>query len=228
MPGSRTRVLAVRHGETAWNVDSRIQGQLDIGLNDTGRWQAARLAQAVADDEVDAIYASDLSRAFDTASAVAERLALPVRTDAGLRERAFGRFEGLTFGEIAERWPQDSERWRRRDPAFGPDGGETLTDFYERSVRAARRLAAAHPGQTVLLVSHGGVLDCLYRAATRIELQAPRTWLVANAGINRLLHTEDGFTLVGWADRQHLEQGGPVRDEHSDGATAFDRAGPAA
>lgn len=200
-----TTVLAVRHGETAWNRETRIQGQLDIPLNALGRAQAQRLAQALADQPIDVIYASDLGRADETARIVAELLGLEVRSDPGLRERAFGVFEGKTWAEIEERWPAESERWRRRDPEFGAAGGERLQDFYARAVAAAQRLAAAHPGQSVLLVAHGGVLDCLYRAAARQPLQAPRTWLLGNATINRLLYTGQDFNLVGWNDDKHLE-----------------------
>ena len=200
-----TRVIAIRHGETAWNVDTRIQGQLDIPLNDTGRWQARRMAQALADEPLQAIYASDLGRAHQTATALADATGLPVRADIGLRERGFGIFQGLTFKEIEARWPQESERWRKRDPDFGPEGGETLSAFYARCVSTAERLAAAHPGETIALVAHGGVMDCLYRAASRIDLRAPRTWQLGNASINRLLYTGDGFTLVGWSDTQHLD-----------------------
>ena len=205
-----TRVLAIRHGETAWNADTRIQGQRDIALNATGVWQAARLAEALADDGISAIYSSDLLRARATAEALAVVVGLPVLMDAGLRERHFGEFEGFTFAEIEARWPAQSERWRRREADFGPLGGETLTDFYARSVATATRLVAAHPGQTVALVAHGGVLDCLYRAATRVALQAPRTWQIGNAGINRLLYSPEGFVLVGWNDVGHLEGGGDV------------------
>ncbi len=94
-----TRIVAIRHGQTAWNVDTRIQGQLDIGLNETGRWQAQRLAQALAHEPLAAVYSSDLHRARDTAHALAHGAGLEVRTDAGLRERDFGLFEGLTFAE---------------------------------------------------------------------------------------------------------------------------------
>jgi probable phosphoglycerate mutase len=205
MPHNATRVFAIRHGETAWNVDTRIQGQLDIPLNDTGRWQAARLARALAGEPLHAIYTSDLGRAHQTAQALAAATGVPVVPDTGLRERGFGVFEGMTFKEIEQRWPEQSQRWRQRDPAFGPEGGETLAAFYERSIATATRLAAAHPGQAIALVAHGGVLDCLYRAGSRITLQAPRTWHLGNAGINRLLYTPEGFTLIGWGDTFHLE-----------------------
>lgn len=210
-----TRVLAVRHGETAWNVDTRIQGQLDIPLNETGRWQARRLAAAVAEEGVHAIYSSDLLRAHQTAQAIGAATGLPVQSDVALRERGFGAFEGHTYQEIEARWPEAAQRWRRREPDFRPgEHGESLTVFYERCVGVAARLAAAHPGQTIVLVAHGGVMDCLYRAASRVDLQAARSWQLGNASINRLLHTPDGFTLVGWSDSSHLD--GEALDESND------------
>ena len=224
MLDSFTRILAIRHGETAWNVDARMQGQLDIPLNDTGRWQAHRLALAVSDEDIAAVYASDLLRAFQTAQAVAKGCGRPIVTDIGLRERGFGVFEGFTFNEIEARWPQQSERWRRRDPDFAPDGGESLRDFYARSLEATTRLAAAHPGETIALVAHGGVMDCLYRAASGLDLQAPRSWQLLNASVNRLLLTESGLTLVGWNDTYHLEDSS--LDESGDGETAAERLGP--
>lgn len=219
-----TRLLAIRHGETAWNADGRIQGQLDIDLNDTGRWQAGRMAAALADDGIEVVYSSDLLRALNTARALAASSGAALVTDTGLRERGFGDFEGLTFAEIEARWPEASQRWRRREPAFGPRGGEVLCDFYARCIGTITRLAACHAGQTIAVVAHGGVLDCLYRAATRIELNAPRSWLVGNASINRLLYTPQGFTLVGWSDTHHLDVA--ALDEGGDGATAVaERAG---
>lgn len=204
-PDAVTRVIAVRHGQTAWNAASRIQGATDIELDAAGRRQARSLAAALADTALDAIYASDMARALQTAQAVADASGLAVSADAGLRERGFGVFEGLTHAEVDLRWPELALRWRRRDPDFGPEGGETLAAFYQRAVACAEGIAARHAGQTILLVAHGGVLDCLYRAATRVGLRAPRTWVLANASINRLLHTAEGFTLVGWNDALHLE-----------------------
>ena len=209
--GHGTRILAIRHGETAWNVDTRIQGQLDIPLNDTGRWQAGRVAEALAGEDIAAIYASDLVRAADTAAAISLRTGLPVIHDQGLRERRFGLFQGRTVAEIEAIHPDLVRRWKSREPDFEPEGAESLRVFYQRSVDAAQRLAAAHPGETVVLVAHGGVLDVIYRLATGQEIQAPRTWQLANAAINRLLWTPQGLSLVGWADTQHLDNA--ARDE---------------
>ena len=200
-----TRIVAIRHGETAWNRETRMQGQLDIGLSDVGRRQAEQLALALADERFDAIYSSDLQRALHTAQAFASRCARGIVTDVGLRERCFGVFEGLTYADVQLRWPDQARRWHHRDPDFGPAQGEVLRDFNQRCLHTLTRLAAAHPGRNIAIVTHGGVLDCLYRAATRIDLQAPRSWELGNASINRLLYTPQGFTLVGWSDDAHLQ-----------------------
>ncbi len=208
-----TRILAIRHGETAWNVDTRIQGHLDIPLNDTGHWQAERLGQALAGEEIAAIYASDLSRAHETALYVGRATGVPVVAELGLRERGFGDFEGKTFAEIELALPDQAERWRKRDPLFTPAGGESLLQVQERVLATVDRLAKQHPGELIVMVGHGGVMDVLYRAATRLDLQAARTWLLGNTAVNRLLWTPEGLTLVGWSDTQHLSDA--VLDESS-------------
>jgi len=200
-----TRIIAVRHGETAWNVDTRIQGHMDIALNATGHLQAGRLAQALADEAIDTIYASDLQRAWQTAQAIAQACQSPLAAVQGLRERSFGVFEGQTHADIEATWPQDAQQWRQRDPFWAPPGGESLTAMRERILAAASTLAEQHLGGQIVLVAHGGVMDMLHRLATGQELQAPRTWLLGNATINRLLWTPEGFTLVGWADSGHLD-----------------------
>jgi len=205
-----TRILAIRHGQTAWNADSRIQGHTDIALDAVGEWQAERLAQALAGEELQALYSSDLTRARQTAAPLATRTRLELRIDPGLRERGFGEFEGLSFAQIEQRWPDEAEAWRRRDPDFGARGGEVLRDFRDRVVATVERLAQAHPGQSIALVTHGGVLDLLYREATRLALDAPRSWQLANASINRLLHSAEGLVLVGWADVGHLDATHPA------------------
>ena len=202
-----TRIVAIRHGETAWNVDTRIQGQLDVGLNATGRWQAKRVGQALADEPIEAIYSSDLLRAWDTALSIAQSTGITLQTHECLRERGFGLFEGKTFVEIALKWPQAAARWQQRDPAYAPEGGgESLIDFRTRITTVVDALAAQHAGTQIVLVAHGGVMDVLYRAATRQEIQSPRTWALGNAAINRLLWTPQGLSLVGWADTQHLQR----------------------
>ena len=200
-----TRIIAIRHGETAWNVDTRIQGQLDIGLNDTGRWQAHRVALALTDEPINAIYSSDLFRAWDTANAVSLATGVALQPEPGLRERGFGVFEGKTFQEIETHWPDQALLWRKRQPEFAPEGGETLLAMRDRIQDVVNRLATQHAGQLIVMVAHGGVMDALYRLATRQDIQAPRTWELGNAAVNRLLWTPDGLTVVGWADTFHLD-----------------------
>ena len=200
-----TRILAIRHGETAWNRDTRIQGHIDIPLNERGHWQARRAAEALRDEPIAAVYSSDLARAHATAQAIAAPRGLPVHTHAGLRERHFGRFEGKTWTEIETGWPEEALAWRKRVPEFAPEGGENLLTLRERIAQTVHELAARHPGEQVVMVAHGGVLDVLYRLATGQDIQAPRTWTLDNAGINRLLWTPEGLSLVGWADIGHLQ-----------------------
>lgn len=201
-----TRIIAIRHGETSWNADARIQGQRDVGLNDTGRWQARQVGKALADEPISAVYTSDLERAHATARSIADATGLPVVADEGLRERSFGMFEGKTFDEIHATWPEHAQNWRRRIPEWEPpEGGESLLQLRERVTRTMAALAARHLGEQIVVVAHGGVLDALYRVATRQDVDAPRTWELPNGAINRLLWTPEGFTLVGWSDTNHLD-----------------------
>mgnify|MGYP000455694269 CR=1 FL=1 len=212
-----TRILAIRHGETAWNVDTRIQGQLDIGLNDTGLWQAERVGLALSEEDIHAVYSSDLGRAFQTAQAIAHAptRARPVSLTPtpALRERHFGHLQGQTWAAIEANWPADAKLWRTRDPHWSPLGGESLLVLRERIARCVEALASQHLGEHIVLVAHGGVMDVLYRLATQQDIQAPRTWHLGNAAINRLLWTPQGLSLVGWGDVSHFE--GATRDESS-------------
>jgi len=132
----------------------------------------------------------------------------------GLRERHFGSFQGLTWSEIQERWPDASLSWQQRDRWFNPGEGESLVVFGQRVVSAVHAIAGAHPGQHILLAAHGGVMDVLYRHANGLAIEAPRNWELGNAAINRLLWTPQSLTLVHWGDTSHLD-GQAVLDESS-------------
>ena len=158
-----TLLCLVRHGETAWNAEHRVQGQLDVPLNDVGRGQARAVAEALAGERFAAIYSSDLSRARETAEPAARLLGLPVRLDANLRERHYGIFERLTYAEVKERFPEDYARFERREPEFDFRTGESLRAFFARAVQCVLSIAERHAGERVLVFTHGGVLDYLYR-----------------------------------------------------------------
>ncbi|TDB70515.1 MULTISPECIES: histidine phosphatase family protein [unclassified Micromonospora] len=150
-----TRLIVWRHGNTDWNVASRVQGQTDVPLNDRGRDQARAAAPLLAELRPDVIVSSDLSRAAETAAALAEVTGLPVRTDVRLRERHFGQWQGLLLTEVAERFPTEYARWRAGDPDPGA-GVEALDDLGRRLGAAFQDAADLAAGGTVVVTTHGG------------------------------------------------------------------------
>jgi len=150
-----TRLVVWRHGRTAWNSAGRFQGQTDIPLDGTGVAQAAAAAELLARLQPTAIVTSDLRRAADTAAALAERTGLPVKTDARLRERGFGEWEGLTQPEIQERWPEALAQWRALAPIQGC-GIEPVEDLDRRVTPALRDAAEQAPDGLVVVATHGG------------------------------------------------------------------------
>lgn len=203
-----TTILLIRHGETAWNAEKRLQGHLDIALNTEGARQAALLAAALAPERIDHIVSSDLLRARQTAEAIAGQRGMTVGTDLALRERCYGGFEGLLYSEIAARFPLEFAAWQARDVdavlPLGANRGETFRQFYDRATGAILEHAAAHPGKTIALVAHGGVLECAYRKAVGLPLETPRDFKVLNASVNRFVAEEGVLKLVSWGEVQHL------------------------
>ena len=209
----RARLCLVRHGETAWNAERRLQGHLDLPLNETGLLQAEATAASLSGQRFAAFYCSDLVRARQTAAAAGRLLGLAPVFEPDLRERHYGAFQGLTYDEARERFPDAYARFTAREPGFAfPEGGESLAGFAARIRAALERIAARHAGQTVLIVSHGGVLDIAHRLATGKPLEAPRDFVIPNAALNWVTYHNGAWDLVAWADRRHLDQS---RDELS-------------
>lgn len=200
-----TRFLIVRHGQTEWNVAGRIQGHRDSPLTAEGRAQARAVAARLAGEPLAALYSSDLGRTVDTATPTAHALGLPIATDPRLRERALGVFEGLTFGEAEARFPDRFARYKRRDPHEDMDTGESLLQMRARVDAALRDYAARHPGGTVMVVTHGGVLDQVYRLATGMTVEAPRDFEIENASLNHLHWADGRLVLDHWGDVSHHE-----------------------
>jgi probable phosphoglycerate mutase len=206
---SPTTILLIRHGETAWNAERRLQGHLDIALNVGGARQAALLAAALAPEAIDRIVSSDLLRARQTAEAIAGPRGMQVGIDPALRERCYGGFEGLLYSEIATRFPLEFAAWQARDVdavlPLGANRGETFRQFHDRVIEAILAHAAAHPGKTIALVAHGGVLECAYRAAQGLPLETPRDFKVLNASVNRFVVEEGVLKLLSWGEVEHLK-----------------------
>ncbi len=199
-----TRICIVRHGETDWNCEKRIQGHTDIPLNDTGQAQALAMAFNAAHHRFAAIYSSDLIRAMDTAKYLAEREGHVVRPLPQLRERHYGLFQGITAAEAALRHPVAHAHYLARDPEYDFETGESLRGFARRVTDGIDWLIRHHSGQTIAAVSHSGALDILYRKVTGRPLETPRDFKIPNCGLNWFYHDGHGLHLESWADRHHL------------------------
>ena len=201
-----TRICFVRHGETDWNIEQRMQGHIDLALNALGQAQAAALGRHYfSPGSAAALYSSDLIRARQTAQPIAEVLRLPVRLDPALRERHFGRCEGLTLAEVAAQHSEDAQAFASRDPDYAvPGGGESRHQHQSRVLDCIARLASAHRGQTIVIVTHGGVLDVIYRHARGLPPDAPRDYPIPNAGINWVLAGSAAWQIESWGETAHL------------------------
>lgn len=197
-------LVLVRHGETDWNREFRFQGQIDVPLNATGHAQAARLAERLASEPVQQLYSSDLIRTLQTASPTADRMKLNSLADATLREQAFGVIDGMRVPDIQAQHPDIWARWRAFDPDYAPPGCESQRQFQARVMGAVARLVVRHPGQTLVMVTHGGVLDMIYRAAHGLPLGGPRQCAIPNAGISRVRTDGHALEILSWADTSHL------------------------
>ncbi len=200
-----TRLCIVRHGETAWNAEHRVQGQLDVPLNAIGEAQALAVSKVLTQESFDAIYSSDLSRARQTAAPTAGFFAIKVILEKDLRERHYGIFERLTYAEVKQKFPEDYARFEAREPDYDFRTGESLSAFSERSISIISRIAKENEGRKVLVFTHGGILDKLYRFITGLPLSAARDFGIPNAGLNRVELTASGWQIRSWADVAHLE-----------------------
>ncbi|HXD40563.1 MAG TPA: histidine phosphatase family protein [Ramlibacter sp.] len=199
-----TELILLRHGETDWNRELRFQGHVDVALNAIGLEQARRLGRRLAGEVAHGLYASDLLRARQTAQPVARELALASVTDAALREQNFGLVDGMKVDDIKAQHPQAWEGWLRFHEDFCMPEGESTRQFHARVMDAVYRMVAAHPGETVVVVTHGGVLDMIYRTARSLGLNGPRQSEIPNAGLNRVRVDETGIGILAWADVRHL------------------------
>jgi probable phosphoglycerate mutase len=205
-PAMSTRFCLIRHGETDWNAEKRIQGQIDIDLNATGEAQARAVRPGLAGQRFNAIYSSDLARAWRTAEIATAELAIAVSPAPTLRERHYGVFQGLTAPEAKLQQPEAYHHHHLRTPDYAYGNGETLIAFSARIMDTLNHLAEQHRGGVVLAFTHGGVLDIVYRVATGRLLETPRDFAVPNAALNWLDCSAGAWTLRNWGDRRHLER----------------------
>ncbi|WCJ31087.1 Phosphoglycerate mutase family protein [Euphorbia peplus] len=202
-------IILVRHGETDWNADGRLQGHLDVELNEVGRQQAVTVADRLSKEpKISAIYSSDLKRALVTAETIASRCGgVQVFQDKDLRERHLGFLQGLVLSEAAKISPEAYQSFlcRRNDQDI-PGGGESLDQLYERCTSSIQRIASKHIGERVIVVAHGGVIRALYRRACPNKKLVGK---IVNTSINIFQISGDkNWTLKVWGDVSHLNQSG--------------------
>ncbi|MEI7611728.1 MAG: histidine phosphatase family protein [Betaproteobacteria bacterium] len=206
----KTRLCFVRHGETAWNAEQRMQGHKDLPLNEDGLAQAEQAAHYFISQQVAALYSSDLQRAQQTARPIGEVLNLSVALLPELRERNYGRCEGMIRSEIVAVYPEDARALRERLPDYVVPGGESIRQHQQRVLECVGRLARAHAGQAIVIVTHGGVLDLVYRHATGMALEKRRDFPIPNTGINWLTICGEDWQIDSWAETAHLGERGAI------------------
>jgi 2,3-bisphosphoglycerate-dependent phosphoglycerate mutase len=200
----KTTIFLVRHGETEWNVEGRIQGHTDIPLNALGLAQAAATGARLRNERFDAIYSSDLERAYSTALPAAD--ASRIVREPRLRERHLGVLQGLDGYEANLDQAAAWKAFKGRDPEAPLEGGERLGEFARRAVDFFEEAVARHAGGRVLIVTHGGLLDAAYRHAKGMPLSATRDFPIYNASINVLQHEDGKWQVESWGDISHLPQ----------------------
>jgi probable phosphoglycerate mutase len=204
-----TEVLIIRHGQTDWNAGKRLQGHSDIPLNEKGIAQALALAETLREEKLEAIFSSDLQRAWRTAEEIAKWHNLPVRIDPAFRERSYGAFEGLSRDEIRTRYPESHAAWYAADPdhVFPPGEriAESIRAFHHRAIDAIQRIALPYTGRKILLIAHFGIIESAYRVAHNMPLEVRSRVPVLNTSINRFRVQENRIELIEWGDDGHLE-----------------------
>lgn len=199
-----TELLVIRHGETEWNKQGRMQGQNDSPLTPLGLQQARQVARRLREVPHAALYSSDLGRAHHTARCVADETKQDIVSDRGLRERTFGIFEGLTNAEIQVKHPELFVPFSSRDPHFAMPGGESAAGFHARCLGTLRKIAERHEGDRVVVVTHGLVLDALYRAATGMPIEVQRGFALLNCSVNTFHYNAGTWVAIAMCDVQHL------------------------
>jgi probable phosphoglycerate mutase len=203
-----TEILLIRHGETPWNAIKRLQGHLDIPLNAQGTQQAKALAWSLQNEKLDAIISSDLQRAVQTAGEIARLQGISTRIDAGLRERCYGGFEGQLYSEIPHVFPEAYAAWKSHDPDAEFPPGKIKVRRHVSFINVSSSTLSTtqnNSKEKIALVAHGGVLECAYRAAKGLPLNAPREVTIYNASINRFEYKDHALQLIQWGDIAHLD-----------------------
>ena len=199
------QIYIVRHGETEWNAQGRVQGHTDIDLSDTGRWQAQVVARRLEQVTFSAAYCSDLSRTRETAEIILGQSGTPLHPTLQLREYHKGVFEGLTVPEYSKKFPDQYQASLVNDLDFAPTGGETVRQTSRRMAKFVSDTIPRHLDDTVLIVGHGGSLRSLIVALMDLPLEANWKFVMGNCAVS-VLHTYPNNTVLHlYNDTAHLQ-----------------------
>ena len=209
-----TRITIVRHGETEMNVAFILQGHLDSPLTANGLKQAEMLAETIKTRKFDRFYSSDLGRAKLTANIINKDLQYEIVENVQLRERAFGIMEGLYLKDAKKECPEVYEAYITRDPGYDVPEGESLVKFSKRIMDELNFLANKHVNQHILVVAHGGVLDCVIRNVFNINLQEKRAFTIRNTSVNTFLVENKNWILEEWGNIEHIQQGEALNESN--------------
>lgn len=210
---NRTHLIIVRHGQTQWNLQLIRQGHLDSPLTEKGIDQAKALGERLKRETFTALYSSDLGRALQTAQMIADATGRTIVTDPRLRERHLGIFQGLNGDQLREKYPEEYRMHRTSGPSYVIPGGESVQQQVARNVAYLNEIAEKHLGETIVVVTHGGVLSGFFRHALSIPLQAPRRFEFTNASLNVFSYEAGNWMLRTWGDVSHLSDGGSDGDD---------------
>ena len=202
---TKTKVIAVRHGETQWNLEGRFQGQLDSPLTKNGLSQAKAVAKTLSTHNVSLIYSSDLGRALQTAEQISEATDIDILTDNRLRERHFGIFQGMTESDMRASMPDEINNPKHRDPDYIIPEGESMRQASQRGVSCISEIVQNHPGETIVVVTHGGILESFFRYVIGIPFEAPRMYKIWNTGLNIFSHSNGRWELLTFGNISHLQ-----------------------
>ena len=197
-------LLIVRHGETEWNAEGRIQGHTDIGLSEKGAEQARSLGQRLADRQIDVAYSSDLRRTSETAKLALGGRDITLNETPRLREYNKGIFEGMTLSEIQEKFPAEYPKYLEKDLSYAPEGGETTRDVSTRMASIFSEIKANHLDETVLVVSHGGVLRAAMVSLLGMPLEGNWSFVFGNCGLTMVDTYTDNAVLQLFNDTSHI------------------------
>ena len=209
----KTQLLLIRHGETLFNSQGKMQGILDSPLTEVGIRQAKATARALAGKTFDAVYSSPLGRARKTTEIISQPLNCPIHFDEGLQERNLGIFQGMTSNEAASRFPDDFVLFRSHDPEYIIPNGESFRQKDERGIESFQRIAGKHPGEKIVVITHGGILDAVFRHTLAISLSQPRRYSIFNCAFNSIEIDGDNWRLLTWDDMNHLGDIGSLDEE---------------